>query len=267
MPHVVRNRVAVYYERLGAGPPVLLHPGLAGDRTLWAQAGYLAELSHRQVILFDPRGRGRSGRPQRPEDHAIAAYVGDALSVLEELGIAPAVIAGWGDGARVGLALAARRPSWVSGVIVLGSAADAVGRERQALAGRVRSQGMEALLKHIGRREGRVVPPWLESQIRSTDPLMCALALQAWEDGRHDYEALAPPQVPVLFLIGEQGGNRVELERLGRALPRGAARILPEVGALGVLLRPDLSLPPMLEFLEQTRAEAESPAAPGFAET
>ena len=57
--------VDLYYERAGAGPPVLLVMGLGMNATgWWRTVPVLAE--EFTVLSFDNRGVGRSGRPPGP---------------------------------------------------------------------------------------------------------------------------------------------------------------------------------------------------------
>ena len=47
MPFVERDGVCIHYEVVGAGPPVVLLHGAAGDSTMWRHAGYVDGLGSR----------------------------------------------------------------------------------------------------------------------------------------------------------------------------------------------------------------------------
>lgn len=85
---IERDGVKVYWERYGVtGPAVLLLPTweLAHSRAWKAQIPYLAR--HFQVVTFDPRGNGRSDRPTDPHAYDRRETAGDAIAVLDRLGI------------------------------------------------------------------------------------------------------------------------------------------------------------------------------------
>ena len=55
------------------------------DGRQWkAQVPYLAR--HFRVVTIDPRGNGRSDRPQDPAAYGDDAYVGDVIAVMDDLG-------------------------------------------------------------------------------------------------------------------------------------------------------------------------------------
>src|SRR5262245_55861567 len=82
---VERDGTGLYFEVFGAGEPTLfLSPlgwPLSHSRMWKAQVPYLAR-RHR-VVTYDPRGNGRSDRPDRPGAYAEAELVADALAVLD----------------------------------------------------------------------------------------------------------------------------------------------------------------------------------------
>jgi pimeloyl-ACP methyl ester carboxylesterase len=99
----------------GAGPPVLLLHGLAGHAREWdSTAAWLAR-SHR-VVAVEARAHGRSERS--PGDVTPEAFAADAAHWIEELRLAPAVVAGQSLGGLTALLLAARRPDLVRGLVV-----------------------------------------------------------------------------------------------------------------------------------------------------
>jgi 3-oxoadipate enol-lactonase len=110
-----RTKSGIAYEAAGAGPPVLLmHAGLS-DKRMWdRQWRPLAERFH--VVRYDARGFGASADPTRPY-----TLHGDALDVLDALGIGRAAVVGvsMGGGAALDLALAV--PHRVSALVVVNS--------------------------------------------------------------------------------------------------------------------------------------------------
>jgi pimeloyl-ACP methyl ester carboxylesterase len=111
------NGAAVRYRRRGDGRPVvLLHP-------LRMQLEYFdpvcSELRDADVelIAVDLPGHGHSGAPAA--DYT-ASYFTDAVeALLDDIGVADAIVVGESIGASIGLGLAARHCSRVAGVVAL----------------------------------------------------------------------------------------------------------------------------------------------------
>ena len=86
--YAVRSGVRLYYEVHGCGPTtVLLLPtwSIAHSRIWKLQVPFLAR--HAQVVVYDPRGNGRSDRPASPSAYDDAELVADAVAVLEAVGV------------------------------------------------------------------------------------------------------------------------------------------------------------------------------------
>jgi pimeloyl-ACP methyl ester carboxylesterase len=46
MPYATNDRVRIYYEHIGSGPPLLLHHGSIGSGEDWRDFGYVDALTH-----------------------------------------------------------------------------------------------------------------------------------------------------------------------------------------------------------------------------
>jgi pimeloyl-ACP methyl ester carboxylesterase/UDP:flavonoid glycosyltransferase YjiC (YdhE family) len=115
--------IRIAYEVHGSGDPAfLLLPAwsIVHSRVWKLQVPYLAR--HHKVVTFDPRGNGESDSPLDPALHADAAYVGDALAVLDAAGVERAIVVGLSRGAIYGLRLAAEHPERVLGLVTTGAA-------------------------------------------------------------------------------------------------------------------------------------------------
>jgi pimeloyl-ACP methyl ester carboxylesterase/UDP:flavonoid glycosyltransferase YjiC (YdhE family) len=119
--YVVNAGVRIHYEVHGTGQPtVLLLPtwAIVDSRHWKMQVPFLAR--HYRVITFDPRGNGRSDRPQKPSAYADTAFASDAAAVLDASGTERAVLAAFCSGFPWGLLLAAAQPQRVSGIVTIG---------------------------------------------------------------------------------------------------------------------------------------------------
>jgi pimeloyl-ACP methyl ester carboxylesterase len=93
MPYLeLADGLPLYYERVGAGPVVLLVPGWTITTRFWQKQ--VADLaSDHQVVTFDLRGAGNSGKT--PDRHSLAAYGDDLRFVIESLGLDDVTLVGW----------------------------------------------------------------------------------------------------------------------------------------------------------------------------
>ncbi|HWC26020.1 MAG TPA: alpha/beta fold hydrolase [Solirubrobacteraceae bacterium] len=111
MPTAKIAGAELYYERRGQGAAMLLLQGLGGNTLHWGE-GFLGALeADFELVLYDHRGAGRSG-PLTGE-HTIADLAGDALALLDALGIDRAHVVGISMGGMVAQELALLAPERV----------------------------------------------------------------------------------------------------------------------------------------------------------
>ena len=99
--HIERDGVRVFYEVYGSGEPTILFCPtwtLVHSRVWKMQIPYLAR--HHRVIVFDPRGNGKSDRPRTREAYAEAEFAQDALDVLDATGTDKAIVVGLSRGSN-----------------------------------------------------------------------------------------------------------------------------------------------------------------------
>ena len=91
--YVVNSGVRIHYEVHGTGQPtVLLLPtwAIVDSRHWKMQVPFLAR--DYRVITFDPRGNGRSDRPQSAQAYADTEWVADTIAVMDATGVDRAVL-------------------------------------------------------------------------------------------------------------------------------------------------------------------------------
>lgn len=147
--------IDLYYERDGAGPPLLLLHGFTGSADEWADVlPRLAPL--RDVVAVDLIGHGRSSAPDDPARYTMEACVRDLLALLDGLGLGRIDVLGYSMGGRVALHLAAAAPARV-GRLILESASPGIAdpgerAERaasdDALAERIERDGLAWFVDH-----------------------------------------------------------------------------------------------------------------------
>jgi len=144
-------------------PRVALVHSLALDRSIWD--GVARELAQdAEVLTFDCRGHGRSGRPRMT--YTPALFARDLAELLDHLQWPDAVVAGCSMGGMVAQAFAANYPQRTAGLCLIdttawyGADAPRTWRERAATA---RDKGLGAL---IGFQETR----WFGDAFRAAHP-------------------------------------------------------------------------------------------------
>jgi pimeloyl-ACP methyl ester carboxylesterase len=121
---IERDGVRVAWEMFGAGEPAVVFPppdGIVDARCWKAQVPYLARSS--RVITIDPRGNGRSDRPQTPGAYTDTEFVADTMAVMDACGVRQAVLVGVCASGWYALLAAARHPERVLGVVAMAAKA------------------------------------------------------------------------------------------------------------------------------------------------
>jgi len=107
------------YDRAGRGPAVLLLHGWPGDRTDYREVAPLVAAAA-EVITLDLRGFGESDKHQADPaaGYSAAAQARSVAGLIEELGLARPVIAGYDIGSRIAQTLAADCPDLVRALVI-----------------------------------------------------------------------------------------------------------------------------------------------------
>ena len=115
MPQQIIDDVALYYELHGSGTPLLLLHGLQGDLSNFF--GLLPGLAaHHRVLVFDQRGSGWSAKPAQP--YSMALYAGDAVRLMDALGIGSTHVLGMSMGGMIAQEFALRHPDRLRGLVL-----------------------------------------------------------------------------------------------------------------------------------------------------
>ncbi len=135
---VERAGVRTHWERYGTGAPtlLLLPPWSIVHSRCWkAQIPYFAR--HFTVVAFDPRGNGRSDRPDSPDAYSEDEFAADALTVMDATGTDRAVTVSLSLGAQRALILMSDHAERVAGAVFISPSARVLPRapEREEAAG------------------------------------------------------------------------------------------------------------------------------------
>jgi len=252
MPLATLDGVDIYYEREGAGEPVLFVPASWWPLDPW-KLQVVPALSRRwETIIVDCRGTGRSSAPE--DGYTVSRFAEDCAALLAHLGITRCHVVGFAIGGQILQALAIDRPDLVATLTMsatgpgsrnLGGAPREVSPETHA---QIREMGFEQYIKSHVDNDGMAFNPTFYHANRAA---AAALADALWSGQstvemfrRHerarltwDSLAMAPRvEVPTMVLCGEddtverQGSTPVDTARLlGQAIPRAELTLLPGV--------------------------------------
>ncbi|MEE1811242.1 alpha/beta fold hydrolase [Streptomyces sp. BE133] len=157
------------YRVIGDGEPVVCLPGGPTDSLYLGDLGGLS--THRQLIVLDLRGTGRSAIPEDTSSYRCDRLVDDVEALREHLGLPRMDLLGHSAGTNVATQYVARHPENVSRLALIGHSPRAVGI---AITGEMRRE---------------------HAQLRKNEPWFPAAfaALEAIIEGTGgDWEAIAP---------------------------------------------------------------------------
>lgn len=112
------GEVSLWFERDGAGEPLLLITGLGYASWCWQELR--AALRDRaEVLCFDNRGTGRSDKPAGP--YSMAMLADDAAALMRAAGVSRARVLGHSMGGYIAITLALRHPGLVRSLVLVGT--------------------------------------------------------------------------------------------------------------------------------------------------
>lgn len=261
---VVPGGVTLAYDDAGSGRAVLFVHGWPLDRTIWlGQLGGLA--THARCIVPDLRGFGGSAGDARDAGGGVTIdqHADDLAGLLDTLAIPRAVVCGLSMGGYIALALLARHPGRVEGLILADTRAgadSAVQRAaRERLIAFVEAQGVAALAdQQLGKMVGtttRATRPELCDMLRgmmAAAPPHGVVGAQRAMLVRHDWTAaLASITVPTLVVAGAEDAiiPVAEQRAMADAIPGAQWVEIPGAGHVAPFERPAAFNHAVMEFL------------------
>ena len=231
-----------FYDRSGRGVPLVLCHAFPLDRRMWSAV--VPELhADADVVTVDLCGLGESGSAGLPP--SIDGAADHVVALCDALGFERAVVGGVSMGGYVALAVAARHPGRLRGLLLASTRAGADTAEqraaRDAAIARIVAEGTRA---YIGELVPRLVAPASIAArqmalalggLQSTTAVAGALA--ALRD-RPDRTATLPAiAVPTTVLVGSEDTVTPpdEARALAAAIPSATLTQLPRVGHLSAL--------------------------------
>ncbi|MEU2973854.1 alpha/beta fold hydrolase [Nocardiopsis alba] len=230
---IAADGTRLWYDVHGAGEPLLLIHGQSLDHEMW-EGVYTDLAEHHRVVRMDLRGTGGSDAPV-DGPYSMELLAGDALAVLDDLGIDRAHVYGFSMGGKVAQTLAASAPERI-GALVLGSTAPGGDNEVE------RPHHASVALRKANTEEGRVLiahlfytPEWADSHPETVARILPRNPLRAqrrhYEASlKHDgWDRLPLIQAPTLVVHGEDDELTpvANAELLAERIPDARTLILP----------------------------------------
>lgn len=121
---VEQGGVRLHYEVYGQGAETMVFVppwSIFHSRCYKAQIPYFC--ARFRCVVYDPRGNGRSGRPERVEDYTLDQFLADLIAVLDATTNGPAIVVGLSFGGQLGCLLAALHPERAKALVIVGTSA------------------------------------------------------------------------------------------------------------------------------------------------
>src|SRR5512147_1871208 len=114
------NNIALAYEKLGSGAPLMLIHGYPLDHAIWNDVANQLKNDF-TLILPDVRGFGQSTTVE--SQYTVTDMADDLAGLLDHLGIEKLALAGHSMGGYIALAFAKKYPQRVTGLGLVASQA------------------------------------------------------------------------------------------------------------------------------------------------
>jgi aminoacrylate hydrolase len=115
VPLVAIGDADLYHEDAGAGPPLMLVPGLGGQGSFWISQVSVFSRDFR-TIVHDHRGAGRSTHSRIT--YSIEQMADDTLRLMDALGIGAAHFVGHSTGGAIGQRIALDHPDRLRSLVL-----------------------------------------------------------------------------------------------------------------------------------------------------
>jgi pimeloyl-ACP methyl ester carboxylesterase len=214
------------------------------------------------LIFADHRGQGGSDKPYDPRAYALPTRVGDAVAVLDVLGIERAHFLGSSWGARLGFAFGEYAPGSVLTLVLCGNqpyAWDLGSPTAQAVAAAItaaRQEGMTGFVETFESLLGYRFPePERTWTLEKNDPAALEAAWCSAQAEGSISESLSRWQTPCLICAGDADEMQRDARRAAAEIP--GARFVSLAGHSHISAfyeADDLLLPHILKLLRSSTA-------------
>lgn len=227
MPSVTLNGVPIAYDDIAPAGPVqrtilLLH-GFASNRNEgWRRTGWYAAFERRGIrtIALDQRGHGESLRSHDPAAYGRLQLAGDALALLDHLGVGRVDAFGYSMGTRTALQMAIDAPQRISNLL-LGGVGGKLFDPRPEGAAEAMADAMSA--EDPATIKTEMLKSFRQFADEQGEDRQALAAFSAAESPPLDQDAMRALPMPVLVVAGDRDDLAGDPEALARLFPYGKA--------------------------------------------
>lgn len=251
MAHITRDGVKIYFEDHGSGGAILLTHGYSATCKMWS--GQIGPLSEKyRVISWDMRGHGQSDSPSERDLYSEAHSIDDMAAILDECGVATAVIAGLSLGGYMSLAFNLKYPQRVTGLMLFDTGPgykNDQARESWNEMARKRADVIDAKgLASLGNSDEVRI-----SSHRSAAGLANAARGMLTQVDDRIIRSLPEITVPTLVLVGENDKQFLgATDYMALKIPDAVKEIIPGAGHAANINQPELFNSAVLNFVAGT---------------
>ncbi len=260
----MRDAPRLHVDSDGAGDAVVVGHGFGGSARNFGSLARALAPAYR-VLRFDARGHARSEAPPAAEAYTPAAFVADVARVLDDAGIATAVVGGLSMGAGIALRFALAHPERTRGLVLAAfpAGADTPGSYAsvaEPFAAAIEADGLAA----AGAQWVWGPSSGLDAQgaalvrrgFLEHDPGAMAHTLRGVIAVQPSVDALAPAlaalRVPTLVVVGTRDRTSLASSRaVAAAIPEARLVEIADAGHLVNLARPAEFNRAVVDFLAQ----------------
>lgn len=222
MPWATTRDIQTYYERKGNGPKLLVVPGTGSDLRQAGNFFHSPIAKDFDILLYDPRGMGRSGKPDTP--YTMADYGEDAHALLQQVGWDSALVLGISFGGMIAQELALRYPSSVEKLALACTSSGGDGGPSFPIHSLPHEPLEEHVVRLLGIFDTRITDEWKQANsrtwMRKVERMVGRLSVGLGEPGHEEgkvrqlearqghntYERLPQLKMPVKLFGGKYDG-------------------------------------------------------------
>ena len=254
-----------------ARPRIALIHSLALDQSIWDGVVPLL-VRHADVLAYDCRGHGKSGRPKMKFTPEL--FAADLASLLDHVGWPSVTLAGCSMGGCVAQAFAGVYPDRVQALALIDTTAwygESAPRDWRERATTAAAKGFQALSAFQATR-------WVSDAFREAHPEVIRTKMEIFlaNDidcyvstcemlGDADLRQYQPSmRMPTSVIVGEEdyAAPVAMSEQIQRAMPNATLSVLPKVRHLTPIECPDVIADKILALMKRARATSATTAAP-----
>lgn len=226
MPTFQSDGLTLAYESAGDGPPILCIHGFASSgKVNWIETGWVDTLTDAgyRAITLDNRGHGASEKPYDPERYYPQMMAGDAVALLDHLGIDRAALLGYSMGARIAAFTAFEHEERVASAIFGGMGMNLINglSDGNDIIAGLQAPSLDGL-SHPTARQFRI---FADHTGADREALAACMETSRQPMARADVRRIA---VPVLVAVGEADEMAGPPGPLAEMLPQGEAFVIPK---------------------------------------